>query len=219
MSNILKIFYSPVEVFQDLKERPTWVWAFVIILLISLIFTFVCMPIIRQEAIRTLQERLPPDRAEVALRFFSGTGFYIRTAISSLFGAAVVIFLQAGVFMLILTLIVREIEFRKLLAVTVYANLIPLAGKLVRLPLILYKKTMEIHTDLLLFLPFIEKRTFLYRFLSQLDFFTVWALLLFSVGIATITKLERKTSILVVFILWLAFIIIMSVIGGLIPGR
>lgn len=204
--NIIKIFYAPIEVFEDIKERPAWALAFVVLLVITLISTAVLLPtVIQPSAIERIEETVPPERLEQALEFVSGTRFYITSLIGAVFGGAFMIFFQTAVFSLILVMIVKEIEFKKVLSLTVYTGLVTIAGAIIKIPLMLAKKSMEVYTNLVLFAPFAEKGTFTFHFLTQIDFFVIWAMALFATGISVVTNLERKKSYILVFVLWLIF--------------
>ncbi len=53
MKNIIRIFYEPVEVFNDIKEKPVWFIAFLVLAVFSLIGTAVLIPgVIRPEVMK-----------------------------------------------------------------------------------------------------------------------------------------------------------------------
>ncbi|MBI4722829.1 MAG: YIP1 family protein [Candidatus Stahlbacteria bacterium] len=218
--NLLRIFYSPMEVFKDIGEKPAWIWAFFVLLVISLAFTAGLVPtVIRPEAIEKMQEAMSTgassEHLTQAMKFITGTRFYIISLLGVCFSTAISILFQAGIFLCLLLLLAKQISFKHLLSLTVYTKLVTLPGLVLKFPLALAKKSIDVHTDLLLFTPFVKPETFIYRFLANFDFFMLWSLLLFAVGISEITKLDRKKSYFIVFLLWGIFIIITSLLGGL----
>ncbi len=206
MKNIIRIFYEPVEVFNDIKEKPAWFIALIVLAVFSLIGTAVLIPgVIRPEVMKYLKRAVPPESLEQAIVAISGIRFYIMTLLRTLIGLLFIIVIQAGFFSIVLSIIGKEAGFKKLLSITVYSYLVTIAGIILKTPLSLIKQSAEIHTSLLLFLPFLKQETFFYNFFAQIDFFNIWAFILLSIGISVVSEFDRKKSYILVFVTWLLF--------------
>ncbi|MDD2890681.1 MAG: YIP1 family protein [bacterium] len=209
--NLLKIFYAPLDVFNELKERPYWLLAFIVFLVVTLASSAGLLPIMKSTAMETMQGVPHSGDAEQAMGFFSGPKFYLISLIGVCFSTIITILFQAGIFLFMLSLFfTKEVNFKQLLSLTVYTKLVTLLGVVIKFPIILAKQSMEVHTDLLLFAPFLKPKTFLYTFLGSMDFFTIWSFVLFAIGISVFTKLERKKTYTLVFVSWLISIAIIS---------
>ncbi|MDD5528705.1 MAG: YIP1 family protein [bacterium] len=213
--SLLKIFYAPVEVFNELKEKPYWLLAFIVFLVVMLASSAGLLPIIKSTAMETMQGNIPSGDAEQAMGFFNGPKFYLISLVGVCFSTILGVLFQAGIFLFILSLFFRkDVTFKQMLSLTVHTKLVTLLGIVIKFPIILAKQSMEVHTDLLLFAPFLKPKTFLYTFLGSMDFFTIWSFVLFAMGISVFTKLEQKKTYILVFVSWLISIVILSLISG-----
>ena len=202
MGSLVKIFHSPREVFEKVDEKPNWLLPFLTIILVSLILTIVLLPtVIQPAAVEGVESRFQGNDQglERAMKWVSGPLFYVVTLGSVLFTAPLKILAQAGILALFLLLLHGQVRFPKVLAVTSYSALISILGGIVKGGIMLGTKSTEVYTNLTLFLPFVEKDTFLYRLLSQVDFFTIWSLVLFGLGLSIVGKIERRKSYILIF--------------------
>ncbi len=221
MGSLAKVFYSPTEVFQGVDESPHWVMPFLTVLVLTLILTAVLLPtVIQPNAIETARSRLggAEEQMEGAFKFIGGSGFYAVTLVSAGFGSALKIIAQAGIFALLLLLLGGEVNFRKILGVTAYSGVIGAVGGFVTGGIMIATKSLQAATNLSLFAPGLEKKTFLFKFLSGVDFFTIWSLLLFALGLSVVGKIDKRKSYILVFLLWFVLIAVFSLVPG-IKGR
>lgn len=215
MGSLAKVFYSPKELFQKVDESPRWVMPFLVVVILTLVITAVLTPtVIQPSVLEGMRSRLEgsEEQLEGPLKFMSGPRLFIVTMVSVLVVTPVRMLAQAGVFALFLLFLRGEVNFRKILGVTAYSNVIGVVGGVVKLPLMLAKKSVEVWTNLNLFFP-LAKDTFLFRFFSRIDFFTIWSLLIFALGLSMVGKVERKKGYILVFSLWLVAVVLLSLFG------
>jgi hypothetical protein len=103
------------------------------------------------------------------------------------------------------------------LAVTTHAYLINVVGELVRVSLMLAKGSPEVFLGPAALLPGALEGTFLFRFMGQLDVFAAWKVVLIGIGLAIAHRLDMARVVRVLVILWLAWAVLMAVLGGLGP--
>ena len=79
-----------------------------------------------------------------------------------------------------------QTTFSQLLAVNVYRTFIVLLGSLIKLPIMLSQKTLNVHFSVAAFLPDASKDTLMYKLLAQLEVFNIWSIALLCIGIAIV---------------------------------
>lgn len=216
MSSLVKIFHSPKEVFQRVDEKPNWVLPFLTVILVTFIITAVLLPtVIQPAAAKGVQSKYSDEALERAMKWVSGPRFYTMSLVSVLISTPIQMLAQAGILSLFVLLLHGEVKFPKVLAVTSYSAVISALGGIVKGGIMLAMKTVEVYTNLSLFLPFVEKDTFFYRLLTKVDFFTIWSLVVFGLGLSIVGRIEKKKSYILIFSLWIALILVGSFLGGL----
>ena len=129
------------------------------------------------------------------------------------------IFFLGGLF---LTLGVKimggEAGYKHVLSIFSYSLLIDALATIVKTPLVYARGTMFVHTGLgILFEPE-DYRTPTYALISKFDFFTIWQLMVLTIGISVLCRFSRGKSAGLVFGLWLIWIAVgagMTALGGM----
>jgi asparagine N-glycosylation enzyme membrane subunit Stt3 len=76
------------------------------------------------------------------------------------------------------------------------------------------KKAMAFSTSLALILPRSVDSGFWYIFLSKIDFFNVWSLILLVLGGSVAMQKDGKKLALYIFGIWLVFIVLTALLGA-----
>jgi hypothetical protein len=108
--------------------------------------------------------------------------------------------------------------FRRNFSVYCYSSLIAIPSMIVKFPLIMTKGDLNVQTSLALLLSPDAKDTFLYRVLSSFDIFTVWQVVLVSIGMGVVYKYSTKKAFTAVVILWIVWIFLKSGLGSMFGG-
>jgi hypothetical protein len=91
-------------------------------------------------------------------------------------------------------------------------------GSIIKSPLILAKKTINIHFSIATFLPASSSDTFIYKLLSKVEIFNIWGIVVLCIGIAIIGRFNIKKVWPIVVGLYTAWYIITSLISGFVGG-
>jgi len=199
-------------------ESPHWAMPFVTVVVVTLIVTAVLLPtVIQPSTVEGMRSKFegPEEHLENMLKFMSGPRFYALGTVSALFTTSLKMLAQAGIFSLLLLPLGGQVSFRKILGVTAYSDVVSAFGGVVAAGIMLATKSRQAYTNLNLFFPWAEKDTYLFRLLSAVDFFTIWSLVLFGLGLSVVGKIERRKTYVLVFSLWFAFILLLSFLGGI----
>jgi len=215
--NLLDIYFSPAKFFSNLKEKPKWLIPLIIIVVVSIILTIVVLTSFGPEQrLAQLRERnIPPEQIERAEKMMQGPIPLISGIIAAVIFTPAMLLVIALIFNFILPLLGTTGIFLTTFSCIVGAALVRIPAMFVKIILILIKGTPIVHTSFALFVPMIAKNTFLFRFLSKLDFFTIWEVILIGLGLQTIYAIKGKKNYYLVFGIWLLYIIVTS----LFPGR
>lgn len=205
-SMIVNIFLSPMRVFQSIKAKPTWLVPFIIVLLSSAVAAYFVTPLameMQKQQIMT-SDKYTPEQKEATLQqmeTFSGFGAVFGVA-GGIIGAAVMIFLTAGLIMLMGTVVFGgTAKFMELLSLVCFTSLVSVLGQIIKTPLMKMKGTMDIRTSLAVLLPGSDMQSTLYTVLSGFtDIFFIWGIVLMIFGVAFLYNFTKGKASAVVLI-------------------
>ncbi|MDD5765874.1 MAG: hypothetical protein PHW79_06485 [Candidatus Marinimicrobia bacterium] len=215
----ISVFWEPSATFASLKQHTTWMDV-IIPLLIVVIVSIVTLPYISpiavsyQKGLIEKSERFTDEQKDaVYQRMEKQTNplkMSIMTTISIIVKALVITLVLwfAGNFLL-----GGEAKYLVIFALTAYVGLIDLASMAVKYPLIISQQSIQIYTGPALF--FEDNGSFLFRFLTTLDIFAVWKVIVSSIGLSVIYNKKLGKSVTIVTILWLIYGVGASLLGGL----
>jgi hypothetical protein len=222
-SRILGVFTAPGETFASLDKKPTWLVPFIIMIAAVTVMQVLTSDIAIRDRTQTVTARMEargatPDQIENAQNSMQkGAKFgYVSAPIVIL----VMWLVMAGVLLFGGNIIMGgSSSFKKMLSLVSWSSLIGIVAMLVMTPLILSKQTtVGVTTSLAAFLtpPTPEAPpTALYRLLSKFDVFTVWQMILWTIGISVFYKFSVKKSALLIGGIWILWIVISVALGGL----
>jgi len=211
---VLGVFFNPRQTLEAVAEKPVW-WDVLIVLLVAMsVYTALIMPFATREALANYQSPTgapPPDFSQMP-KWVLAIGM-----IAGLVSILVMVFLACGVIYLVGRLFSPVGDFAKIVAVYLHAGLVDsLLGNIVRLALILVKKSMRVSTSLAVLLPAeVPLRSFWYILLSQFDFFRLWAFGILAFGLSAVFKVDRKKALGIAFLSWLILTLLAAGLSGL----
>ena len=221
-SRVLKVFYSPREVFESLDRRPEWIWAALLGLVISLALTFVLLPrVFLPEQLAALRDNpnITPERLSAVEEKFQGMFPIIMGLASALIGYVVGLLGKSLViFVAALAFLSARAPFTKVLSVTAYSSFIGLLSYALKTPLMIAKGTRSIETSLAILVSPDEGSKILRGLLGSFDIFAIWELAIVSIGLAVIFKVAGKKAAMMVVPIWIVWRILVSFLGTL-AGR
>jgi len=214
LKNFLNIFTRPGEVFERLKDNPTWLIPLLVILIISALSYIPVHKIIIEYKLAEIENRVDDEtQIEEIKSFLKSPLNMIISIIGVIVTIAVSIFLSSLVYYGVALLFGGQINYLLSLSVVTFANLITIPGSIITSLLIFFKKSIYAGFNLSLILPDGYMNGFTFTFLSQIDLFTVWSVYLCGLGISIVGNLKKKVIIPVFFFLWIIWLIVTSLIG------
>ena len=210
---IVNVFVEPKTTFRSINRHPDWIVPMIIILAVVVLFTTIIMPIV-------LPEQMEKQKTKMAEQGMSDEEIAKAMDVGQKVGK-IVGPISAGVMTIIYILAISgillfcgniilggETTFKKVLSVVTYSSLIGSLGSLLILPLILTKKTMHVGFSLAVFMSSDAHDTPLYQFLSKIDFFAIWQIIVVGIGLSVIYKFSTQKSITMVAVLYVLYIVI-----------
>jgi len=213
-ARLVGVFTSPSSVFEELKERPKWLVALLVVALCigalnaGLLFSDKGEAILRGQ-IEEAAAGLTPEQMDqqVAIsRYIAPVAAVIAIPIFTL--------ILAGLLYLIFnTVMGGEGTFKQTLSVQAHSGLIGILGGLVQTSIHYIKgEQVSSPTSLSAFLPFLEDTSFIYKLLQGFDLFLLWQLFVLAIGMGIVHKAGLKKSATVIFSI---FVVIVVAIAGI----
>jgi hypothetical protein len=227
---LISVIFSPGEAFADINRKPTWLAPIVIGILVSVgttqLFNWRVKPDWEQIIRRAIQQRvqrsggqMPPDEA---IKRQASISRAVGQAISILWMPAFCL-IVAGIFAVALMLMQAQTTFKKVLSVVSWSSCATgLIGGIVFAAALMARDPQSIRsmdpskfnqiaaTNLAAFLP-ADASPFLASIAGSIDIFTIWFLVLVSMGLVAIAgsrsmKMGKAASM--VFGLWAIWVLI-----------
>jgi hypothetical protein len=221
-SKILNMFFEPKRVFESLKIKPTWLVPFIIVALLGIGFFYSTYPYIMNQQVERIKDndKIPEEQKQVIIdKMTERTHPPVWQLFLAPLGTIVVLVAVAGILFFVFNVILGgDSSFRRVFSVYCYSSLIAVPAMIVKYPLIMMKKDLNVQTSLALLLSADSKNSFLYSFLSSFDIFTIWQLILVSMGMGILYRYSTKKAFTATCILWIIWIVAKSGLSSLFGG-
>ncbi|MBN2355083.1 YIP1 family protein [candidate division KSB1 bacterium] len=223
IQRIINVFTNPSATFKAVKVRPSWLMPVIIVLVLSLVMTYLLQPVIIQEqrakTITSLEERgMSQDQIDEALAQSEKFMKYLIIPMGAI-GILVALLLSAAVWLFVSkTLLGGSAQYSQMLEVSAYSSLITTLGGFIKLPIMLQKETLNVHFSLATFMSDSAKDTFIYKFLVNSDLFNIWSIAVLCIGIAIVSGLKVKKVWPVVVVLLIVWYLATAALGKLFGG-
>jgi hypothetical protein len=199
---------EPDKTMAYLSEKPkvlfpifVTIFGFALLMLpkLDMLRTFTQDAMMTQYAAQGIDmDQLPANIIEIG--FWTG----VVTAVLAPF---VTMFLKSMIVHIISRITGGKGKFKAVLSVVGYGYLINLLGEGIRTIISVITKSYIVYTSPAVFLPDAALGTPLHTFLATLDVFSIWYLILATIGLSYVHQVSRKKAGFIVFGSWLAMVI------------
>jgi hypothetical protein len=230
VSRMAGVFTAPKQAFGEIArkaaepepskasgfaDRSRWWIPLLVFVVVMIVVSAMTLPTLvlpeQMEAQRALLLERGMSPEEIDRAMVIGEKAALPAAIvSTAVGSVIVAFLIAAILHMFMKIFGGKGRYKQALAAFSYSPLIPALGSLIKLPMMLARKTMYVETGPALFFPNLEPSDAMYRFLSGLDVFTLWQLAVLSIGLAVAYKVSTAKAGIVLVALWLIFLFVAS---------
>ena len=212
MSTLLQILFNPQRAYRELKEENKFpVMALIIILLFMAVNLILMIPITSKVTTLMLtQSSLPLSEQQMERSLDILHKLRYLTAVGGVFTTAITLFLSA-LLLYIITLVVKPVlGYIKAFTVVAYSYIALIAGALVNTGLLYYRGIENITSPFELELTGLNMLTTmeqaggaLYTFLSLVNPFQLWFVILLSIGLKVYTEMKYIKALLLCILFWL----------------
>jgi len=207
LDDFMGVISSPGPTIGKLMDKKRWLAVFILILLTTVIITYLSYPITKVEGAKFIRDSEMANKLSeeqlANLDKFTSTQRLIG-ALTQLPVAALMMLLAAFFVYLFFKVAGAEGNFSNYFSGVVHASVLDMfLGGILKAALISIKKTMFVHTGLTMFFPALDFRSLPFLILSQFDFFSIWYLLALALGSAYFTKISPQKSITIVVLYFL----------------
>lgn len=224
VDRIIGIFTAPRAAMEDIVARPTWLVPFIILAVFAMGSAYLLMDVGMQAAIEQMQNnpKMTQEQIDMATKAMEGRMAsplrYLGVAVPPI-GILVVWVIIAGVFMFSGNVVMGgEAKFKTIFAVLAWSGLIGALSTLVNTPIMLSKQSIEASTSLSVLLSPDAKNTFLYKLLGHFEIFTIWEVVVMSIGLAVAYKFSTGKAAGIVIAWWVIWILISTAFSSLFGG-
>ncbi len=211
MKKLFGVFLNPSRVFESEKGDPNpWI-PFVAVVIVVMVYVLITGVAIREVWVSKAMERikeLPPDQQKQALKTLSSGFMLISGILYSLILTPLKMFFTALYYTILIMIVGGEISYMSSLTTVSYANVISLLAFVIKAPLIIFTKNVEVTTSLVMFMKGMEPSSPIYKLASQVDFFTLWSLYVMGIGLSVLGGFSKKRGALMTYLSWLLWIFV-----------
>lgn len=213
---LLSVFVAPNELFTDLGERPRWLVPFIILILAAAVASVLPRLLLPTEVWLDAMRQQLPGGVEMSQEQMAVVTTTMRSPVSVALNALGGILISGGgailatlFFWALFSILGGKISFTRSFAVVSYSSLIKVLGMVLIVTLTLILQRLDIQTSFAL-LPVLKPNTYLYRLAAQIDFFTVWRLIIMGLGFSVVANVPKVKSYLSVIIPWILLSLAMA---------
>jgi hypothetical protein len=218
------VFFGPTPTFRALAEKPVWIDALVILLLLLAVFSAVIAPYTQSDQLKMfkdntkLQQRMGETRyAEMIAKLenASASGAVVKGVAWGTAMGAVGLLFSSLILLIFGRFVSTQGNYVGVLAAVVHASFIDkLLGNAVRALLITTRKSvMQTSTSLAMLFPKIELTSPAYVILGQVDLFQLWMYGVLAVGLSAVFKVSLRKSLFISYGFWLLKSVVYIVLG------
>ncbi len=229
LGRLISVLVSPSKAFEALRERPTWLLALLVLIILGVVGTALVSgkidyPQMIQDSIEAQGRDVPEAQMEGIIDFYEKFGPVMSIAGS--FVPIIGYLLIALVFLVVLKMFGGSLTFGQSFATTLHAMMPQAVKGILSIPVILGKSEfsfLELRSGSILksnvgaFAPE-ETGPVMLALLSSLDIFTIWTVALMVIGFAIVARVSKGTAAVAGISLWLLWILIktgLATLGGI----
>lgn len=219
VGRMLRVFYAPGEAFDALSRghsKVDWLAPTILVATVAVIAAHQVMPIAIEASAAATEERLsevPAEQREIVEKM-KRVGEAVAL-INVPIVAFVSVFVAGGLLLLLAKILGGEATYGQMLAVYAYGSLIGVLKSITVTPLMISERTLIVQTGLGLLMSEEMLQTFLGRFVSMLELFTLWQAAVAAIGLSTIARVSMGKAFTGIFVVLLIFVAIGAGVAGM----
>ncbi len=218
LGRLIGVLISPEKTFRSIAERPTWVLALVVLVLLGaaagyLVFQKLDMAEVVSQSMADRGQQVSAEDLERMIDVVERFGWL--GALAGVLVIAPLAFLtMALVFWVVFKLLGGEFTYRSSLSVTLHSLMPTAVSALLSLPVVYSRETIGfeesqrgvLFSNLGVLAPE-DAGPALTALLTSADLFTLWSLVLFTIGYSIVGRVSKTAAGLTVVSLWIVYVL------------
>jgi hypothetical protein len=223
---LINIFLAPSIAFASLRDRPRWVVPFILCIITTMIFLVVTNSVKLedqksavlanrtmsadevQRRIENIEIQQQADLSQISIALF------LLGVVLVMLNHAVLLFGLSLILWMALQLYSAKVNFKAILSICSFSNLVLLPETILKIPLVLMKDTLKIYLGLAAFLPPEWENSPLFNLCEHLDIFSIWIVVLLMIALPITSGISKKKSIITVGYLWGIWLLLSMFLGN-----
>jgi len=221
MARFIALFFDPRKAFSSVRKNWEWLVVVVIVSLVGMVSYQFTKPIVIKDQMAQIEKQferynIPEERKQ---EIIDSTRERMENPFWQLLTPVfiIIVFLIGSGILLFLGNIILggQTSFKLVMNMFALTFLIAIPETIVKLPMILSKKSTQVHTSLALLVSSEKANTFLGTLLGKFDLFGLWQLGLAILGMSILTKSSMAKSAWTVGAAWFIWVLIQSGLASL----
>ena len=220
------VLFAPRATYADVAANPRWIGVFLAVFLVmsALATAFVATEVGRtavvdQQIAQSEAYGRTMDQARVDAIERMSSNYVYFAAVFQFFGQTIATLMVAGLAFAVFTaLLGGDATFRQVFAIAAHSGVVLAALSLFTTPLAYARESVSGATNLGIFLPFLDERSFAARMLGAIDLTYIWWLISLAIGLGVLYRKRTApiaTSLLVIYAsIGLIIAVIKTVMSG-----
>lgn len=206
MARMIAVFTRPQQLFAKMPAKSAWLVPVLVASLVSLFTTWLALPKLREMMLAAIPANsgIAASQLDSLIKIQS-----IAAVVISGIAVALGVFVMAAVYHFLCIVSGGEGKYRQALTVVSYAGLIGALALVFRTVLLLMIPGAtfdQSFTSLALLLPLGAPKNWLMTILSSIELFSIWSLIVTSMGLTALYKMKGKKAWVIVFATWIVFV-------------
>jgi hypothetical protein len=222
-SKLWLIFTNPSTVFKNLAVYPDWIMPALIIVVLSIVSAFLVkdFAIEAQKNRFSNSERFTEEQKNVLIEKMEQQAESPIQMVMMIIGSIVYVIASitfaAALFLFTGNVILGgSSDYRTMLAVYAWGFLVAIPETLIKIPMVLAKKSIHVYTSLAVLFDPSEAQTIVFKLANAIDIFALWRVTLWAIGFGIVYKFSNGKSYTVIgvwYIIWILISIAVSTLA------
>ena len=225
-ARILGVLFSPRATYADVAANPRWLGVFLTVFLVTsaAATAFVATEVGRtavvdQQIAQSEAYGRTVNQAQVDVLERMSANYVYLAPVFQFFGLTIGTLIVAGLAFAVFTaLLGGDATFKQVFAITAHSGVVLAALSLFTTPLAYARESVSGATNLAVFLPFLDERSFAARMLGAIDLIYIWWMINLAIGLGVLYRKRTApiaTSLLVIYAsIGLIIAVIKTVMSG-----
>jgi hypothetical protein len=221
---LIGVLVAPGKTFRSIAERPTWVVPLVVLVLLLTSFTFLMLQ--RVDFMEAMREQMAAQGRPVPAGMDKAGGFMLGCQTAVVFLGSTALYFAGAGFFLLFNLFGGRLRYKTSLSVLLHAMMPFALSCVLAVPIVLSRESISLEevrggggllpSNLAVLAPE-DAGPRLLALLSSVDFFTIWVLILLTIGYSIAARVSRTTAAVTVVLLWAVLVLAKVGLAGLGP--